>query len=180
MKKIITKVQSHLYHYECVDCENQFTRKFKTDENICFECSNSTSFSCDTETFEEDVIYCPICAEYFKASSHLSNVIKDEHILWLANMVTHYRHNHIKYWNRMWCKYGNRYRHGWFDDFKYNELKTKVNEQAKRQILRKCKQFMIENGFTVNHVKQLEHTDDKTISLYVKLLNAESLNHLTG
>lgn len=180
MTKLFAKIQSHLYHYECDVCGNQFTKKYETDENICFECSNSTSFSCDVETFEEDVIYCPICSEYFKASFYLSNVIKDEHVLWLANMVTHYRHYHIKYWNRMWSKHGVQYRNGWFNDFKYDEVKIRVNEQAKRQILRKCKQIMIDNGFTVEHINQLEHTDDKTIELYSKHLNKGSIDKMAS
>jgi len=84
-------------------------------------------------------------------------------------MVTHYRHNHLISWNKMWGKNGHNYRKGWYFS-EYAEKKTDVNERAKRQILRKCKDYMIANGFTADHVKQLTETDEKTIELYQKIL----------
>jgi hypothetical protein len=84
-------------------------------------------------------------------------------------MVTHYRHNHLKSWDGMWGKNGDYYRKGWHHS-EYPGDKKDVNARAKRQILRKCKDYMITNGFTVNHVRRLAKTDEKTIELYQKIL----------
>lgn len=56
----------------------------------------------------------------------------------------------------------------------YEEMKSQVNERAKRQILRKCKKYMISNGFSVDDVKELDGTTQETINLYIKILNAKS------
>lgn len=75
----------------------------------------------------------------------------------------------------MWGAYGYYYRQGWNSTKDYDEMKHEVNEQAKRQILRKCKQFMIENGFTAEHVKALKGTTEKTYELYQKTLNLKAV-----
>lgn len=111
---------------------------------------------------------CPICGQMFSCSEYLKGVIKDEKVLWLANMITHYRHNHITSWNKCWERNGGYYRNGWFGD--YNEEKKLVNERAKRQIIRKAKEFLIENEFTVEHFEQLQDSTEKTIELAKKYL----------
>ena len=45
--------------------------------------------------------YCPICEQRFDTSDYLSGVFKgNDRAMWLANMVMHYRHNHITSWNK--------------------------------------------------------------------------------
>lgn len=44
--------------------------------------------------------YCPICYNEFSESSYLKKVFSDEKEKWLANMITHYSHDHIRWWNR--------------------------------------------------------------------------------
>ncbi|MDD2200417.1 MAG: hypothetical protein PHX84_02090 [Candidatus Shapirobacteria bacterium] len=87
-----------------------------------------------------DDIICPICGETSQCSDYLKKIFKDEKVLWFANMVTHYQHDHITSWDKCWGKNGYRYRQGWFGD--YDEEKAKVNERAKRQIIRKCENFV--------------------------------------
>jgi len=71
----------------------------------------------------------PIDGRYYTVSLYLKNVFNNHpDSLWIANMVTHYRHNHIKYWNKCWGYNGKRYREKWFTV--YETEKQKVNERA--------------------------------------------------
>lgn len=81
-------------------------------------------------------------------------------------MVTHYRHTHIRYYNR-WVHYHSRFRD-------YETFKTTVNNRVKRNILRKCKPFLKQNGFTVQDFEALQGTDDKTLKLAVKILGGRT------
>lgn len=124
---------------------------------------------CLNEPLNNGTVFCPICGDYFPASDHLASVISDPGTLWLANMVTHYRHTHIRSWKRCWDHYsGNRYRSGWFGD--YDEEKQLVNERAKRQIIRKCDFFMTHHSIGIKQLEGLEYNDPKTIELEAKRL----------
>lgn len=120
---------------------------------------------------EEKNVFCPLCGFYFRGSEYLATVFQEKETLWLANMVTHYRHTHINHWNRMWGPYGNRYRSAfdYNDDF-YQEAKAKVNEQAKRQIIRKACDFLNKNGITSTHFERLKGTTAQTMDLVKKKL----------
>ena len=83
-------------------------------------------------------------------------------------MVTHYRHNHIDSWNKCWGRHGSRYRSNWFGD--YEEEKIKVNERAKRQIIRKGKDILNRLGITPDHFRRLQNTEQKTMELANKNL----------
>lgn len=111
---------------------------------------------------------CPICNHVFSCSAYLKTVIKDEKVLWLANMITHYRHEHITSWNKCWGYNGRYYRSGWFGD--YESEKMMVNERAKRQIVRKANQFLIDNKIELEHFRQLQNTSEETIRLVEKIL----------
>ena len=68
---------------------------------------------------------CPICNHHFIASDYLVEILADDpKARFIANMVTHYRHNHIAYWNRCWGRNGDYYRKNWFGD--YDEEKQTV------------------------------------------------------
>lgn len=115
--------------------------------------------------------YCPICKQTNYGSKYLKSVFQDQRTLWLANMVTHYRHEHISWWDNCWGRYGNNYRGYWFKD--YDDEKAKVNESAKRQIARLAKQFLKENDFKVRHFTALQNTSTKTIDTLRKILEPE-------
>ena len=109
------------------------------------------------------MIYCPICKQYFSASIYLAETFaKDPGTEWLANMVTHYRHQHRAY--DRWIGYVERKKH-----IPYERQKTEINEQAKRQIARKCKDYMIVNHIGLENLMQLQYRDEKTYALYAKL-----------
>lgn len=119
--------------------------------------------------FANGMVYCPLCSAYFRASSYLKDVIKKPKTLWLANMVTHYRHNHIKSWNRCWDYHsGSYYRGYWFGD--YHEEKSKINERAKRQIIRKATNYLVFHEIRRIDFEGLEYNDPKTIALIKKKL----------
>lgn len=118
--------------------------------------------------FSENRVFCPICSKYFPQSEHLKKVIGNQNTLWVANMVTHYRHSHIRSWNRCWDDYsGRHYRSGWFSD--YETEKEIVNERAKRQIMRKCLKYLKEMGFSIDDLQGLQSNSDETIKLFKKL-----------
>lgn len=118
--------------------------------------------------FRDGSFFCPMCNNYFKESEYLSTVISNPRTLWLANMVTHYRHNHITSWNKCWGRYGGYYQGYWFGD--YDEEKSKVNERAKRQIIRKCLSFLQAKSIVKADFEGLEYNSPETIVLINKKL----------
>lgn len=116
-------------------------------------------------------LYCPLCKSRFHGSDYLETVFEDEAQLWLANMVMHYRHNHITSWNKCWGRYGSRYRQNWFGN--YDEEKAKVNERAKRQIIRKAKDYLNAIGVKVSDFEVLQNTTEETLEVARKYLQTE-------
>jgi len=112
---------------------------------------------------------CPICGEMVNESKYLEERFKDTpEVNYLAHMITHYRHHHITSWNKCWGKNGGYYRGHWFGD--YEEEKKKVNERAKRQIIRKGKKVLQEIGIKPFHFLELANTENKTMELALKVL----------
>lgn len=112
---------------------------------------------------------CPICGQYVKKSNYLDNLFNQQpEVNYLAHMITHYRHHHITSWNKCWGRYGGYYRGHWFGE--YEEEKKKVNERAKRQLLRKGKKVLQEIGVKPSHFLVLANTEEKTMELAVKIL----------
>ena len=109
-----------------------------------------------------DNITCPICNEKFMESESLLDAFRDDtKTKYLSNLVRHYRHSHIRYWNKCWGPYGDKYRGHWFKD--YILEKSKVNNRAKRQILRKAGPVLKFMGIGPRHFRKLQETDVKTI-----------------
>jgi hypothetical protein len=107
---------------------------------------------------ENDVkeIYCPLCEDWVFGSDYLFNNIKEIDGIWVANMITHYRHEH-RNWDNQW---------GYISRFhNYDDAKLKVNNQIKRVLLRKkiFKKFIIDNKITKNAFLSLTHNDDKVL-----------------
>jgi hypothetical protein len=107
---------------------------------------------------------CPICGQKVKESEYLNEYFRYEpKVNYLAHLVTHYRHYHITSWNKCWGYHGASYRKNWFGDYDYE--KRKVNERAKRQIIRKGKRVLREIGIKAEHFKSLSYTEAKTLDL---------------
>lgn len=111
---------------------------------------------------------CPICQNSIKQSEYLETAIDNEKTRYFANLVTHYRHHHITSWNKCWSYGGHRYRANWFGD--YDDEKAKVNERAKRQIIRKGFKILKEMGITSEHIAELENTTEETMKIARKYL----------
>lgn len=115
--------------------------------------------------YRHRTFYCPICEQRFDTSDYLSSVFKgNDKAMWLANMVMHYRHNHITSWNKYWGWNGRAYREAaHFGD--YDTEKSIVNERAKRQIARKCPQYIINNGINASVYSALQGTTEETLKV---------------
>lgn len=116
--------------------------------------------------------YCVTCNDWFKESEFLRTAIPNLHTLWIANMITHHRHVHLKHWDKTWSNVNDRYRMAPKGD--YETEKRKVNEQAKRVLLRKHADFLIKYGFKTEHFLGLEYNDEKTLTLLDKKLRTET------
>lgn len=112
---------------------------------------------------------CPLCNKQISRSDYLKSVFYDSAALeWFANLITHYRHNHISSWNKCWGPGGGRYRSGWFGN--YDNQKAMVNERAKRQIIRQAFPILREVGLTPEDIQRLQNTGDDTMRVANKFL----------
>ncbi|MGM9702479.1 MAG: hypothetical protein ACI3YZ_02865 [Prevotella sp.] len=115
--------------------------------------------------------YCPICDDCFVGNDYLRSVFSDIPTLWLANMVTHHRHKHIKHWDRMWGKYSSHYRAAaHYHDEDYEERKSEVNERAKRVIVSRATDYLRENNVTIEAFMNLRGTTEQTLNVVRKCL----------
>lgn len=117
--------------------------------------------------------YCPICNHYYERSEYLASAISDNKIRFIANLVTHYRHTHISSWNKCWGYRGNSYRSGWFGD--YDDEKHKVNERAKRQIIRKSVSYLAYHNINESTFEGLSENDPETLTLAKKKLGSNNI-----
>jgi hypothetical protein len=156
------KVEKTESYYECPLCQ-KICKPLNNPAPVCFECKEPLDKVTDTkEEIKKDYkFFCPICAEWINGSDYLAGLFEDKETVWLANLITHYRHSHIKYWDN-----SQKYIHSHGID--YDEEKQKVNERIKRNIIRKCSQFLKENSVKIKHFKNLKGTEEKTINLFKK------------
>lgn len=115
------------------------------------------------EMFKAAGVYCPICKSYFNLSFFLHNEIKDKKTLWFANMVMHYRHSHIEYWDKVAGRGGVFHRRT--NNKVYHQEKIRVNEKSKRQIMRKCQDYMIACGMNMDTIKGLIYNSEYTLQI---------------
>lgn len=161
----------------CFACENDLTDKTK----LCYACRHGLTGETRDDGEEEwecwctewecrcrkcRMAYCPICESHFATSDYLSTVFTDDKTLWLANMVTHYRHEH-RAWDRTHPYISKRY-----GQETYEHQKSIINEQAKRQIIRKSRDFLLEHGIGIEQFVALKGTDERTLALAVQRLQA--------
>lgn len=145
---------------ECYACRNDLVDDYKDngDQWVC-DCS---VWECRCE--KSASIYCPICESYVEASAYLNSIFNTPQQRWFASMVTHYRHHH-RAWDRSAGYLVRKYGHD-----TYERQKHRINEQAKRQIMRKAKEYMAFHGVSQAHVKALLHTTAETMKVAEKLL----------
>ena len=159
---LIIRTRQHPSVYK-VSCFNQECRT-NTSSNANVKWAYESQLIRKTASFYQ--VFCPLCKEWFGGSSYLSTVFTEERGLWLANMVTHYRHIHVKSWDKMWGRYGDFYqRAANYHDEDYEDRKSEINERAKRQIARKAPAFLRDNNIDIEVFKGLRGTSEKTIKV---------------
>lgn len=113
--------------------------------------------------------YCPICKTFVEGSEYLYNRAfpNDYYAYWIANLVKHYRHEHIRYYDLSWKYWWYGEKNPEYANRTHEEFKIIVNNRAKRQLIRailkdenlpqQCKENLIKA------VLKLQHNDEKTI-----------------
>ena len=108
--------------------------------------------------------YCPICDRYYSCSSMLFLLYQnDGRVEWLSNMVTHYRHVHNKTYNTDVSKP--------LGEIEYLEIKQGANETSKRQIARKCYEYMCSFNIGLRDLLLLTNNSAQTVELYEMIFN---------
>jgi len=106
-------------------------------------------------------IYCPFCRKWVHGSQYLSGVFPpggpDRGSYWIAGIITHYRHEHIHYYNRG-VGYAARFH-------SYDKFKVLVNNRIKRRILRQQFKFLKANNINKDHFIKLSNNDRETMIL---------------
>jgi hypothetical protein len=129
-----------------------------------------------------EFIYCPICNEFiYFESDYLKQQFKNDVILYnVACLVTHYRHNHINYYDRSWKYYKYRDKNKEYQKVTHEEYRIIVNNRAKRQLIRKLRN---DNNLTlegriefITRFKYLQNNDEKTNELIDKTLERIKVN----
>lgn len=108
-------------------CREHYKNKCKCgnskyrDEEFCISCRIEN----------EKQLYgfgiCPICGKEFKFSSYLHTAIQNEKTRLIANLITHYRHEHQKSWDNT-----HKYISRMYNEIVYENAKSEHNNRAKR------------------------------------------------
>ena len=117
---------------------------------------------------------CPHCRMTIKESSYLKKIFKnDPFAYWAACSITHYRHDHINYYDKTWkySRYGSYNPH--YNPYYHENFKEKINKRAKRNIIRK----MFDSSFQAEveylfiwKMLDLKNTSGNTTKLVQKYL----------
>lgn len=121
-----------------------------------------------------DKFVCPLCGHEINRSDYLSTIfVNDKYAEWAANLVTHYRHSHIRYYDLTWrnWRYANK-------NPEYQRLDTHVdfkeivNNRAKRQLIRAIKKNFPNQtaACLIYSFLKLQSNDEKTVELIRKNL----------
>ena len=111
---------------------------------------------------------CPFGCGPVRRSDHLAEAFaEDRYGEWAASLVTHYRHNHIRYYDRSWRSRAYAARNPEYGD--HEAFKANVNNRAKRQLIRAiAKQTswpLWRRRLLVDAFLRLQATDEKTRKL---------------
>ena len=169
------------YYYEnyCEECGEPISDRFtycyqhafdkckcgnmkKRNQDYCKECHEM--YLEKEKRLKFGYAKCPICGDEFSFSGYLNEIFDSHKTILIANMITHYRHSHQLSWNRS-CHYiSNKY-----GEDAYMNAKKAHNNRAKRQILRKCKDWLLDNDIGAEHFLSLSDNDAETINLISKV-----------
>lgn len=111
---------------------------------------------------------CPLCGRPLRPSVHLEAAFAgDPYGYWFARLVTHYRHEHISYYDKSLHSPGYA-RRSPLAMQGYDALKAEVNERAKRQVIRGVLRSRLprrEKVLLIEACGRLEHRDAATLAL---------------
>ncbi|GEM_PF-2887745 len=112
---------------------------------------------------------CPLCGYEPEWSYYLYKVFKNDiYSQVAANLVTHYRHVHIKYYDRAWQSKAYRKKIPMYD---YDGQKELVNNRAKRQMIRALVKKKPENWREIiRGFRNLKYNDAKTQELLQSMI----------
>lgn len=121
-----------------------------------------------------DKFVCPLCGSNIIRSDYLSTVFGDDkYAEWAANLVTHYRHGHIRYYDLTWknWRYANKNPEYQCSDT-HEDFKEIINNRAKRQLIRAIKKNFSKDIATclIYSFLKLQSNDEKTVELIRKNL----------
>lgn len=188
--------------YRCEHCNNDWKigpRQVSKDKAVCATCrqivvgncavcqqptsgSEARSFDCDIVCCgclnTPETIWCPVCQRTFSYRGYLKGVFRhDRPGLHAASLVTHYRHEHRKSYDRA-C--GNPRYAATIPNYDYNDHKAEINNQAKRQIIRAIAKHVRNGSYPpsapiealelVRAFGCLQQNDDKTEKLIAQTL----------
>lgn len=120
---------------------------------------------------------CPLCHDYTNPSLYLwdhfvrKTDTPDLFAYWAAVLVTHYRHEHVRYYDLSWKNWAYRDKNPEYRD--HDSFKQLVNNRAKRQLLRGVRKtnWPVElKKRLIRGFLRLQHNDEKTIALAQKCL----------
>jgi len=111
---------------------------------------------------------CPFGCGPVRRSDHLAEAFaQDRYGEWAANLVTHYRHNHIRYYDRTWRSWAYAAKNREYQD--HESFKAVVNNRGKRQLIRaiaKARDWPLwRRRLLVDAFLRLQATDEKTTGL---------------
>ena len=166
----VKTIDSSIWYYCDVvyhDCSDAIKYKEYVDPNYD---GTSTVYKKIYEIKNEPVCFYwnPVEEYYDESSEYLASIFENEpKPLWIANMVTYYRHT-LKSWNNTWSRGG----YGWnkISSEVYEQEKIKVNERQKRKIIKNHLPLLIEHNIGLSDFLKLQNTEEKTIELINKLL----------
>jgi hypothetical protein len=153
--------KTKVYKHSCKGCGHTFYKDNPCDPEYCKNCDEICA-KFETEELEIDLMSfkCPKCGKWIEGSVHLQLYITNVKKLAFATQITHYRHAH-RCWDKNWGYNGHYYRRAsHFGD--YHAEKKKINNQIKRALMTKHKDFYLENGFTAMDFR-LQDDELKTI-----------------
>jgi hypothetical protein len=168
-EKLIKTIDSSIW-YDCEDSYDEFGNiEYKEYVTSNYDGTSSVYRKIFT-TVEEEIYYYwnPVENCYLESSEYLATIFNEEpKTLWLANMITYYRHT-LKSWNNTWSRGG----YGWnkISTEVYEQEKIKVNERQKRKIVKNHSKLLIENNVELSDFLKLQNTDQKTIDYINKNL----------
>jgi len=120
------------------------------------------------------LVYCPICGDINLSirSDYLFKQFQDFETYWASVLVTHYRHEHIKYYDRSWMYKSYAEKNPEYKN--HDEYKKIVNNRAKRQLIRTfVKDAILDRNTKIRVIKafrKLQANDGKTLELIDKSL----------